>query len=185
MKKIKIGEEIEKRTLATAESRQVEIPDPKAIVHLQFRRFAGCPFCNVHLRTFVRRHDEIGAAGIREVVVFRSTAVALQLHHGDIPFALIPDPRGTLYTEFGVGFGLRALLDPRALSMALPSIIRMFPRPPGFPQTVKAALGLPADFLISPEGRVLACKYGKHADDQWSVDELLTWRDSARHKPPQ
>ena len=78
MKKIKIGEEIEKRTLATAESRQVEIPDPKAIVHLQFRRFAGCPFCNVHLRTFVRRHDEIGAAGIREVVVFRSTAVAIR-----------------------------------------------------------------------------------------------------------
>jgi hypothetical protein len=34
-------------------------------------------------------------------------------------------------------------------------------------------LGLPADFLISSGGRVLAAKYGSHADDQWSVDELL------------
>jgi hypothetical protein len=34
-------------------------------------------------------------------------------------------------------------------------------------------LGLPADFLIGSDGRVLATKYGSHADDQWSVDELL------------
>lgn len=34
-------------------------------------------------------------------------------------------------------------------------------------------LGLPADFLIGSDGRVLAAKYGSHADDQWSVDELL------------
>jgi hypothetical protein len=33
--------------------------------------------------------------------------------------------------------------------------------------------GLPADFLIAGDGRVLAGKYGEHADDQWSVDELL------------
>lgn len=30
----------------------------------------------------------------------------------------------------------------------------------------------PADFLIAPDGRVVAGKYGEHADDQWSVDEL-------------
>jgi hypothetical protein len=32
---------------------------------------------------------------------------------------------------------------------------------------------LPADFLIGSDGRVLAAKFGSHADDQWSVDELL------------
>jgi hypothetical protein len=34
-------------------------------------------------------------------------------------------------------------------------------------------LGLPADILIDQRGTVLACKYGSHAYDQWSVDELL------------
>jgi hypothetical protein len=35
-------------------------------------------------------------------------------------------------------------------------------------------LGLPADFLIAPSGRINAVKYGTDANDQWSVDELLT-----------
>jgi hypothetical protein len=32
---------------------------------------------------------------------------------------------------------------------------------------------MPADFLIATDGAVVARKYGEHADDQWSVDELL------------
>lgn len=39
----------------------VPIPDPERLIHLQFRRFAGCPICNLHLRSIVRRHDEITA----------------------------------------------------------------------------------------------------------------------------
>jgi hypothetical protein len=34
-------------------------------------------------------------------------------------------------------------------------------------------LGLPADLLITADGSVAAVKYGAHAYDQWSVDELL------------
>jgi hypothetical protein len=34
-------------------------------------------------------------------------------------------------------------------------------------------LGLPGDFLIAPSGRIRAAKYGTHAYDQWSVDELI------------
>ena len=173
MKKILSGEVIGKRTFVTTESKPVQIPNAKSLVHLQFRRFSGCPFCSVHLHSFVRRHDEITAVGIREVVVFRSTAAALRRHHADTPFAVIPDPKDKLYAEFGVGSGLRALLDPRALLVAVPNVIRMLPRLPGIPPWGKGALGLPADFLIATDGRVLACKYGTHADDQWSVDELL------------
>ena len=33
--------------------------------------------------------------------------------------------------------------------------------------------GLPADFLVGTGGRILAVKYGQHADDHWTVDELL------------
>lgn len=179
--KIHVGTVLGKRTLVTTESKPVPIPDAKSLVHLQFRRFAGCPFCSVHLRSIVRRHDEILAAGIREVVAFRSTAAALQRHHADTPFAVIPDPMGQLYKEFGVGSGLRALLNPRALLMALPNVIRVLPRLPGMPPSGRGALGLPADFLIATDGRVLACQYGSHADDQWSVDELLAL--ARRHVP--
>ena len=174
MAKIQIGKVVNKRTLNTIDSEEVQIPDAREIIHLQFRRFAGCPFCSVHLHSMARRHDEILAAGIRVVVVFRSTAAALRQHHAGTPFAIIADPEDTLYTEFGVGSGLSAVLNPRVLLAAIPKVIRMFPRLPGIPPRGKGVFGLPADFLIAPDGRVIACKYGTHADDQWSVEQLLT-----------
>lgn len=34
-------------------------------------------------------------------------------------------------------------------------------------------LGLPSDFLLDADGTVAAVHYGRHADDQWSVDQLI------------
>jgi peroxiredoxin len=175
--KITTGKVINQRTLVTAASEKVDIPDAKRLVHIQFLRFAGCAFCNVQLRSFERRYNEITTAGIREVVVFRSTAEQLQRHHGDVPFDMVLDPEGTLYDEFGVGSGLRAVLNPHTLLMALPNLIRKFPTGPGLPppgQRFKGVFGFPADFLIGTDGRVVACKYGASADDHWSVDELVS-----------
>jgi peroxiredoxin len=177
MKKIQIGSVINQHRFVTSESKPVSIPDPQRLTHLQFRRFAGCPFCSVHLGALQRRHDEIVAAGIREVIVFRSTASALQNHHASTPFAVIADPEGKLYAQFGVGSGLGSILNPRALLAALPNVMRMLPRLPGLPPWGRGVLGLPADFLLGTDGRVIACKYGAHADDQWSVDELLGHAD--------
>jgi hypothetical protein len=33
--------------------------------------------------------------------------------------------------------------------------------------------GLPAEFLVAADGLIKAVKYGRHAYDQWSVDEML------------
>src|SRR4051812_37872712 len=35
------------------------------------------------------------------------------------------------------------------------------------------ALGLPADFLISPDGKIVDVQYGAHMADHWEVDEVL------------
>ncbi|ONI90413.1 alkyl hydroperoxide reductase [Saccharothrix sp. ALI-22-I] len=155
----------------------VRVPDPERLVHLQFRRFAGCPVCNLHLRSIVERQDEITAHGIVEVVVFHSSPAELRPHVVDFPLAVIGDPEKRLYVEFGVGSAPRALLDPRAwgpillgLARDLGPVLRgrrPLPKPEG------GRLGLPADFLIAPNGLVVAEKRGQHAFDQWSVDELL------------
>jgi peroxiredoxin len=81
----------------TATSGQlVTIPDPAGnFVHLQLRRFAGCPICNLHLRSIVTRHDEIRSHGIREVVVFHSAAAELAKHEADLPFPLVPTRNAT------------------------------------------------------------------------------------------
>jgi peroxiredoxin len=164
------------------------IPDPERLVHLQFRRFAGCPICNLHLRSVVRRHDEIEAAGIREVVVFHSPAEELREY--DLPFAVIPDPEKKLYAEFGVQASPRALLSPRAwgpliraVARSSVAIARRREAGPGGKQE-HGRLGLPADFLIAPDGRVVASKFGQHAYDQWEVDEVLARSGNWLRKRP-
>jgi hypothetical protein len=166
------------RTLVTVTGVRVPVPDPDHLVHLQFRRFAGCPVCNLHLRSIVNRKAEIDAAGIREVVLFHSSADALRPYTAGLPLDVVPDPGRALYREFGVESSPRALLDARswpgivrAVAHELRAVRRGRPAPPPHPEGGR--LGLPADFLIAPDGRVLAGKYGVHADDQWSVDELL------------
>lgn len=187
--RLRAGATITRQNLPTISGQRIGIPDPERVVHLQFRRFAGCPVCNLHLQSVVRRHDEIVAAGIREVVVFHSTAEALREYEGDLPFAVVPDPDKRLYVRFGVESSPWALLHPRvwpsivrAVAHSLRAILRgKRPIPPINPEGGR--YGLPADFLIAPDGRVLASKYGEHADDQWSVDELLDHaRSAVRHR---
>lgn len=184
---ITTGTVVPARELAGISGQPVQIPDPERLVHLQFRRFAGCPVCNLHLRSVVRRHAEIEAAGIREVVVFHSSADELREHTDELPFAVIPDPDKRLYVEFGVESAPRALLDPRGwprilrgLARDLPPVLRgqrRAPKPEG------GRLGLPADFLIAADGRVLARKYGSYIYDQWSVDELLDLARGEERRP--
>ncbi|SFK67398.1 Peroxiredoxin [Amycolatopsis sacchari] len=163
------------RTYESVTGELVRVPDPERLVHLQFRRFAGCPVCNLHLRSFVQRHDEIVAAGVREVVFFHSPAEELREHVAGLPFAVVADPGKEVYVEYGVESAPRALLHPKAWGPVLRGIAVALatraPLPKARPHGGR--LGLPADFLIAPGGEVVASKHGEHVYDQWSVDELL------------
>ncbi len=173
------GSTVSTRRLEGINGERVSIPDRERLIHLQFRRFAGCPVCNLHLRSVIQWHGELVAAGIREVVVFHSTAEALRTHAADLPYAVVADPGKRLYREFGVESSRRALFDPRAWPAILRGVLRSSwaiirdrrSVPPIRPEGGR--FGLPADFLIDRSGTIVACKYGDHADDQWSMEELL------------
>ena len=135
--------------------------------------------CSLHLRSFASRHRELAAAGIREVAVFHAPAAELRPHVADLPFAVIADPGKRLYAEFGVESARRALLAPRAwpaiargVAASLWGIVR-HRRPAPALRPHGGRFGLPADFLIAPDGRVLAVKYGEHASDHWPVSDVL------------
>jgi peroxiredoxin len=143
------------------------------------RRYAGCPICSLHLRSFSRRKDDLERAGIREVVVFHSSAGELRKVHTDLPFDLVPDPERRLYRALGVTTSPRALLDPRGLFAAARAAVLGASANPTAGMS-DGSLGLPADFLVAPDGIVRALKYGVYADDQWSVDEVLALAEGAR-----
>jgi peroxiredoxin len=177
-RRLDAGASVGPLSLTAVSGETIAVPDGDLTTHLQLRRFAGCPICNLHLRSIVARHDEIGAAGIREVVVFHSTAEELSRFAPEVPFALAPDPERRLYREFGVEASPRSVLHPGAWgamtagpARALASFMRGEGGSPARP--TGGRLGLPADLLIAPDGRLRAVKYGLHAYDQWSVDDLL------------
>ncbi|MPZ97626.1 MAG: redoxin domain-containing protein [Propionibacteriales bacterium] len=173
MPRLTVGDTAAARTLPTAWGDHVRIPDPQRLVHLQFRRYAGCPVCNLHLRSITTRREEIAAAGIRGVVVFHSTAESIAQYQNDLPLTVVADPDQKPYAEFGVEAAPRSVLDPRAWPAVVRGIWAMRSLR-GAVGTGEQHLGLPADLLIDTHGHVVAAKHGAHANNQWSVNELLT-----------
>jgi peroxiredoxin len=168
--KFKPGDIVPVTTLESVTGQSIKLPDPDRLVHLQFRRFVDCPICNTHIAELRGRAREIEAAGIEEVIVFHSSARSIRSYQKDVPFVLVGDPKKALYREFSMETSLGFLNSLRALGAWMRGIahghfgLRSFSGGP---------LGLPGDFLIAPSGQIKAVKYGIHAYDQWSVDELI------------
>lgn len=156
---------------STIHGKPVDLPDPlQRYVHLQFRRFAGCPVCNFHLLTMSRRQAEIAAAGIRQVVFFHSSREEMLKYQAQLPFDCVADAGKRHFKAYGVETSVQALLNFRVFWSGLRWVLttgRFYRR------AENGILGLPADFLVDAQGRIVACKYGAHADDHWEVDELL------------
>lgn len=176
MSPLVVGDVVGPHDLVSIRGEPVAVPDPTVpAVHLQFRRYAGCPVCNVHLRSFTTRHAELTGSGVREVVVFHSSAATMREFQGALPYDAVADPNRDLYAEFGVQGELtvRDALRPRAWRAAASALVQS--------ESLRGATGrgekksgLPADFLLDPQGRVLAVHYGEFVDDHWSVDTVLT-----------
>ena len=171
--KLSPGNSIDPFIVRTIHGKEVSIPDREGRwTHLQFRRFAGCPICNLHLQTFIRNHHDVEQAGIREVVFFHSSDASLLPYQGHFPFDVVGDPGKKFYKQFGVESSPLAILSPSAWgAMVKGNLARDKPAMKGFPEN--GPFGLPADFLISPEGKLVAVHYGSHAYDQWSVEDVL------------
>lgn len=169
-KRLRAGTQAPPIRASSVRGKEVLVPDRAgALTHVQFLRFAGCPVCNLHLQSFIRRHSELRAAGVREVVLFHSQARFIDDYHGSLPFDLIADPAREIYARFGIETSPWAVLSPLAWRALIEGY--RLKKAGTFDSTTR---GLPADFMIDPRGRIAACHYGAHASDQWSVDDVLT-----------
>jgi peroxiredoxin len=171
------GSKIAPFTVETLSHGAVKIPGP-TYTHLQFRRFAGCPVCNLHVRSFAKAQQQLADAGIRTVAFFHSSAESMLPFQGDLPFAVVPDPERRWYTQFGVERSALAALHPAAMWAAMKGATSVKSNPL---RGEGGSSGLPADFLIDSDGNLIAVKYGAHADDAWSVEDVcaLTRRSKA------
>jgi len=107
---------------------------------------------------------------VQTVAFFHSPAAAMRPYQGQLPFPCVPDPERQFYRQFRVERSLAAVAHPRVMWAAAQGLFRAPSNPfvGGSEQR-----GLPADFLLNAEGVLLAVHYGAHADDQWSVDQVI------------
>ncbi|OWY60230.1 alkyl hydroperoxide reductase, partial [cyanobacterium TDX16] len=156
--RIDVGAVVPPRTLTAVDGTEVRLPAADGLTHLQLRRFAGCPVCNLHLQSVAARHGEIEAAGVTELVVFHSRDEELEPQVRGLPFAVVGDPHKHLYVELGAESSVRAMADPRAwpaiargLVRSLGLIVRGRGKAPAlFPEGRR--WGLPVDLLLTPSG---------------------------------
>lgn len=165
------GSTIPAISVNTIHGKEIAIPNPLArYVHLQFRRFAGCPVCNFHLHSLNKRRAEIEAAGIHEVVFFHSSRDEMLKYQAQLPFDCVADPGKKYYRQFAVETSVFAPLHPAVFWSGLRGILATGKF---YKKAENGIQGLPADFLIDPQGNVIASHYGVHAYDNWDADELL------------
>lgn len=170
MSKRQSGDLITNRVWQDVQGNQIKIPTPTGLTHLQFRRYSGCAVCNLHLQSFISRQQELRAAGINEIVIFNSGRERILDDMAESPFPIIADPRKYLYSEFGVETSPLAVFNPRVWLPAIKGALKFGVQLPRDQETMN---GLPADFLIDSQGKIIAAYYGTHAYDQWSIEELL------------
>ena len=167
--KRKAGDIFPNLTLTTSQGKPLTVPVPGAcLTHVQFRRWTGCPICNTHIGSLRRNADRIASAGIHEVLFFHSSQEDVKSFHQDLPFDAVADPGKRYYRELGVEQSWAYAMHPRALWAAFRGMGRRFNL-----AMTGGPTGLPAEFLIAADGLIKAVKYGRHAYDQWSVEEVL------------
>jgi peroxiredoxin len=172
-RQLKPGQTFEYLEVTNIHEKKVAIPDKGGSpIHLQFRRYARCPVCNLHLQSFVRRHSDLEATGIKEVVIFHSSDEELLKYQSNFPFDVVGDPGKTLYRKYGVESSITSIFNPKAWPAMIAGLLSK-DRPDISLAPNGGVLGLPADILICPDGKIEAVHYGAHADDQWSVDHVI------------
>ena len=103
-------------------------------------------------------------------MLFHSSKESLLPYQGKFPFDVVGGPEKKIYAQFGVGSSIFSILDVRAWPAMLKGSA-VEDKPIGEPEG--GPLGLPADFLISSNGKIIAIHYGRYAYDNWTVDELI------------
>ncbi len=161
--------------ITATDGTRITLPTPGKITHLMFRRFAGCPICNIGLRSYLQDIDRLQAASVQSIVIFHSSIDEVLRFQGSLPIPIIADPDRRLYSLFGVDTSFWSVGDPRTWWPAIKEIFRSGLH---FPKEKQNPFVLPADFLIDSEGKLISCKYGKHAADVWRSDELISRRTS-------
>ncbi len=142
---------------------------------LSFYRFAVCPLCDLRMWHLIRRYAEYRQRGLNIMAFVESAPDKAHWYLDRLksPFPIVPDPRGTVYSLYGLE------------SSPLGVVRALLGRQPAYREASQLQLGgrrlrdmdgtltrLPADFVIGPEQRIELAYYGKDSGDFLLFDDI-------------
>ncbi len=176
-KALNIGDTPPELNMMSAQGEMINLESYKGKkVYLAFFRYAGCPVCNFRMHELMENYDAFKAQDIEIVAVFESGNETLKQYLTDaqIPFPVVGDEELKLYQDYHVQKSFGKLLG------------TMFKKEPkkNMKQGKKlfndnkykkdgATTRIPAEFLISPTGKIEKVYYGKYVGDHIAINELL------------
>lgn len=164
------------------EGKRVELPNhPGRHVLLSFYRYASCPLCNLRVHELGVISREWKAHGLDMLAVFQSPQGKLRQYIGrqQVPFPMIPDPEQRLYRLYGVDHSWVGFL--KAWAMRLPEIGRSVLGQGFLPGSVEGGIHrIPADFLVSPNGRLAMAYYGHDIGDHLPLERIERYLREAK-----
>jgi peroxiredoxin Q/BCP len=169
-------------TGATFDLRAAPHRGPTLVV---FFRFAGCPFCNVHVHVLIERHADLARAGMSVVGVFGSPMDAIRetVARQQPPFPILADADDSAHIAWGATHdSTLGMMDPRNAKVGLaPWRLR---RSIDAGRTDGKVLRMPADFVLDEQLRVRVAHYGRYAADHLSIDDVLRGVDAHQRRSP-
>lgn len=142
------------------------------LVWLAFYRYAGCPICNLHFASVMRKYQALKQRDIFVLAVFESgpdhfpQSLAERRHSS---LGLISDTERLLYDLYGVENRLSALIRPTVAVRLLQALFAGHPQ-----RRIDGPAGrIPAHFLIAEDGIIEQAYYGANVADNipWATVE--------------
>ena len=169
-------------------------------VYLCLFRVAACPLCNLQVSKIKKAASELSKNGLEIVCVFESTMAEMKSYSGtqaSSDFAIYVDERkhavykdyqrkrGCAGTLIGYASCWHMCVDCKMWS-AIPYMFKGCPPAVCNPMlyTPRGVMGMPADFLIDEQGKIVDVHYGHVIGDHMSMDKVEAFAGVAGGTPP-
>lgn len=150
--------------------------DNDSKIFIAFMRYAGCPVCNFRTHELIESHTQLQALGYKVILVSESNpeTVRKYLQESPVPFHVIADPKKNLFKQFKVQASfwktLKSAMNKKT-NTSKKAGNKLFEN-----NKIKRdgkLTGIPADFIISVNGRIERAYYGKNIADHLPLNEII------------
>lgn len=139
---------------------------------LSFYRYSECIYCNLRLHELMKKYDDFNKKGLEKVAFFQSSKTRIEKYAGKLnpPFSIVSDTQRKVYRMYRV--------EENSFSGYLKGYFQILRALKAFslgyiPKTGEGSKTLiPADFLISEDGKIFKAYYGKDISDHIPFEEI-------------